>query len=78
MRVSSPVSMSWNRNTIHMSDSEEGIKHLELDANNAEKVTAEFDDKTGNVKVATEIGTRYSDELTQKCPSFNPSNSLDY
>ena len=47
------------------------IKHLELVVN-AKKVAAEFDDNTGNVKVATEIGTRYSNKLTKECP-FNPS-----
>jgi hypothetical protein len=40
-------------------DSEEGIKHLEIDANNATvKVAAEFNDNRGNhryVKVAMEI-----------------------
>ena len=43
-------------------DSEEGIEHLELDAN-INKVAAEYNDKTGNhsiMKVAKEIGTRYS------------------
>ena len=40
-------------------DSEEGIEHLELDAN-TNKVAAEYNDKTGNhiEKVATEISTR--------------------
>ena len=34
------------------------------------KVAVEFDDeyKFGNLKVVQEIGTRYSDELTQECP----------
>ena len=42
---------------------------MELDANTTVKVAAEFNDKTGNhsiVKVATEIGTRYSN---WSCPS---------
>jgi hypothetical protein len=52
-------------------DSEEVSKHLELVVN-AEKIAAKFDDKTGNMKVAMEIRTRYSRELTKEC-AFNPS-----
>ena len=59
-------------------DSEEGIKHLELDANTT-KVAAEFNDKTGNhsiVKVATEIRHQVQQLELPECPSFNPSNIL--
>ena len=59
-------------------DSEEGIKHLELNANNATvKVAAEFNDKTGKdsyVKVATEIRHQVQQLELPECPSFNPSN----
>ena len=59
-------------------DSEEGIEHLELDAN-TNKVAAEYNDKTGNhsiVKVATEIRHQVQQLELLECPSIKPSNIL--